>query len=694
MKAFTLFLFSMISLSAKANPEALAKELFEASPGFPANQADVQKSISEQAPGYSGTELKEMQDVSSMFDDNVDTGKREGDSIRSNLSKRVNEHNKSHQDKNGSALGISEVEGLFLKKHNYKLSETDSVFMGHKSVQEEYKIEADSITDNGKTKFGAHFSNRTSQDEKEAQEKIMTCREAGLGTVEPCTKQLILKAVPQDPIVKTVTAYFTAQCYNLVTFSVNLKTGKIGVSQCENKHHENTSVDNPIGEPDYPDKTTVELISQRDVGEGGVRFSRDLHPSHHNGFSGSFTAFQPKTGRKKSEEGNKNRVRGGSYTWKITMPRKPKLVASWEGCEDLERKTEEGACTLGENTPTGVQESRHVEGYPDLVKQDFWAEERSYLCGFGSNKNECQSLEQQGCEQIDSKCAIEKGNHCIEHEKTFNCAMNDFHSSSQVPSVNTLDFNLSKIQPGFEGYSTADFGSALAHFNAVKEMSADMKDGLGGIGGSAENPTIFHGKCDKCTIKGGRWIQDCCNLKGVLQGVLGGGCRESEKLATAVFREKRCHLLQKKYCTHKLKLGVAKVCVEWKDAYCCYGSEMARIIQEIAHDDSEQTALRAYNAAHGIDSGWGTGENPNCRSLSAEQLSLVNFDTPFAQKHLGQLFKTFEGQATEKLQNAQNKANSDEGMKARAEKAAESMKAHFSSTAKDRPIRQPGQERK
>ena len=661
MKALTLFLLSMISLSAKANPEALAKELFEASPGFPASQADVQKSISEKAPGYSGTELKEMQDLSSMFDENVDTGKREGDSIRSNLSKRVNEHNKSHQDKNGSALGISEVEGLLLKKHNYKLSETDSVFMGHKSVQEEYKIEADSITDNGKTKFGAHFSNRTSQDEKEAQEKIMTCREAGLGTIEPCTKQLILTAVPQDPIVKTVTAYFTAQCYNLVTFSINLKTGDIGVSQCENQHDKKVSVDDPIGEPDYPDKTTVELISQRDIGEGGVRFSRDLHPSHHNGFSGSFTAFQPKTGKKKDHEANKNRVRGGSYTWKITMPQKPKLVASWEGCEDLERKTAEGACTLGENTPTGVQESRKVKGYPDLVKQDFWAEERSYLCGFGSNKNECQSLEQQGCEQIDSKCAIEKGNRCIEYEKTFNCAMNGFHRSSEAPSVNTSDFNLSKIQPGFEGYSTADFGSALAHFNALKEMSADMKDGLGGMGGSSDNPTIFQGKCDRCTIKGGRWIQDCCNLKGVLQGVLGGGCRESEKLATAVFREKRCHLVQKKYCTHKLKLGVAKVCVEWKDAYCCYGSEMARIIQEIAHDDPEQTALRAYNAAHGIDSGWGTGERPNCTSLSAAQLSLVNFDTPFAQKHLGQLFKTFEGQATEKLQSVQNKANSDEG---------------------------------
>ncbi len=691
MKALSLFLLSVMSFSVKANVEALAKELFENTLKFPASKEDVQKNMSEKMPEYSKSlGSKEMQEVSNMFNENVDAAQKAGDSIRSNLNSSVNEHNKTHQNKNGSIPSISEVEELLNQKHHYRLSETDSVFVGHKNVQEDNSLKMDSITKNVNTQVGTNSGEcnaRSDKELKEASEKIVTCREGGLGTIQACTKQLILKAVPQEPLVKMVTANFTARCYNLVSFGVNLKTGKITVSQCENPGPQNLSVDNPIGEPDYPDKTTVELISQRDTGEGGVMFSRDLNPSHHNGFSGSFTAFQPHTGRKKSHTNNKNNVRGGHYTWKITMPRKPKLIAEWQGCEDLERKTEKGVCTLGQNIPTGVQESRSIEGYPDLVKKDFWAEERSYACGFGSDKNECERLAQQGCEQIDSKCAIEKSNHCIEYEKTFHCVPNGFQGLSKTGSPDVFDFNLekNKIQPGFEGYSHADFGIAMTHFNALKEMGHEMKDGLGGMSGDPSNPTIFHGKCDRCTIKGGKWIQDCCNLKGVLQGVLGGGCRASEKLATAVSREKRCHLVQKKYCTHKLKLGIAKVCVEWKDAYCCYGSELARIIQEIAHDDPAQTALRTYNASHGIDSGWGTGENPNCRSLSAEQLSLMTFDTPFAQQHLGQLFKSFEGQAQEKYQKVQDKANSEEGMKAKAEKAAQKMKAHFSGIGKERP---------
>jgi hypothetical protein len=193
-----------------------------------------------------------------------------------------------------------------------------------------------------------------------------------------------------------------------------------------------------------------------------------------------------------------------------------------------------------------------------------------------------------------------------------------------------------KTEEKSDEYNASDMGESITHFSAMKAISSPMKDSLGGIGQNT-NPTVMQGKCQRCSIKGGSFIHDCCNLKGIAEGLL-GGCNQDEKdLANASIKDKRCHLVQEKYCAHR-KL---RVCVERKTAYCCYGSQMGKIIQEIAHQQ--------------LNIPWGEGSKPNCTSLTADQLSKLNFNTPFARAKLSELVSEHQNMGAKNAAQFKNK---------------------------------------
>ena len=230
-------------------------------------------------------------------------------------------------------------------------------------------------------------------------------------------------------------------------------------------------------------------------------------------------------------------------------------------------------------------------------------------------------------------------NEAVAYVKKFKKPVMNSSDFSEILSPRTVkidpnDFFFSEEKS--EEYDPADMGETLTHFAAMKSISDPMKEGLGGIGQS-ENPTVMYGNCQRCTITLGSAFKDCCDLNGIAKGLL-GGCRQEEKqLANAALRDKRCVLIQSKYCT-KRKL---RVCVEKKSAYCCYGSEMGKIIQEIAH---QQLAIS-----------WGDGKTPNCSSLTSEQLSRLDFNTPFARAKLAALVSEHQGIGTSNANQIKNK---------------------------------------
>lgn len=243
-------------------------------------------------------------------------------------------------------------------------------------------------------------------------------------------------------------------------------------------------------------------------------------------------------------------------------------------------------------------------------------------------KNKLQGINIQSNDAVD---------YVKSNKKQKNDQINLEHFLPKNPeAINPNSYLSSEEKP--EEYNPAEMGEALTHFSAMKSISSPMKDGLGGIGQSS-NPSVLSGKCQRCSIKGSSFIHDCCNLNGIAKGLL-GGCNQDEKdLANAAIKDKRCHLIEEKYCAHR-KL---RVCTERKSAYCCYGSQMAKVIQEIAHQQ--------------LNISWGDGKNPICGSLTADQLSKLDFNTPFARAKLSELVTEYQ---TTGAQNA-NKIKSKVG---------------------------------
>lgn len=579
-------------------------------------------------------------ELQALFDGHYDTGDKE-DILKSQLAKKNNAASELSQP-NQPTFG--DAEKLLKEKHRFQISAESDVFKKYRAI-------SGTVADD---KSQAEFFEKGSkpvQPKSPLEDKIVRCRKGVSPALRTCVKKLVVKAIPQADLVKNVTATFTARCYNLVTFSINLKTGKINVSQCENPGPTNLSVDHPIGEPDYPARTTITLISKEHFGESGVDFrASGVNPTQGNGFTGSFTAFQPHTGRKKSHTNNKNNVRGGRYVWKVTMPQKPILQEYWVGCEDLERLQNENSCEMVFSEQQGLNKTVAVPGYEAPVTRPHWSENKEFLCGGGRDIDECESLIEQKCEQIDSKCAVLlEDKTCVEYENTFRCNVSDYQKTDGLSfNAGSLSFLPGTGQSVSEGYSAADFGEAVTGFSALTEMGKTLEDRLGGIIGDPNNPTVFRGQCRQCRVNLGSFVRDCCKLKGVLQGLLGKCNEEEKKLAMAAVKNKRCIKIEGRYCHKK----VAKVCVEKRDSYCCYGSQLAKILHEIAH---QQLSISMGDAKH-----------PVCSGLTASQLSQLNFDTPFAQQKLSEILGEVQASAQEKFNRVQQAVSAAKSLQVKA----------------------------
>lgn len=70
------------------------------------------------------------------------------------------------------------------------------------------------------------------------------------------------------------------------------------------------------------------------------------------------------------------------------------------------------------------------------------------------------------------------------------------------------------------------------------------------------------------------------------------------------------------YCSKRIKYGVGSVCVQTTESYCCFNSQLARIIQE-------QGRLQLQSFAP--DGNWGTETSPNCIGLTPDQFQMLDF---------------------------------------------------------------------
>ncbi len=643
-RLMTFLLLSAQSLNTTANPADDAKLFAEGFREFESkNQMEAINEMQRGCASQPQNQHLEPQacELKTFFDGHYDSGDKE-DILKSHFAKK---NSATSQTPHMSQPTLKDMEALLKEKHRFQIAADDPLFKTYQAITETVPDEKNKAEILGKGLTPA-------EPKSLLEDKIVRCRKGVSSTLRSCVKKLVVKALPQPDLVKTVTAYFTARCWNEVTFNINLKTGKINVSYCQNPGHQNLSVDNPIGEPDYPERTTVALMSSQHIGDDDITFTANLKPSYANGFSGSFTALRAYYGILQSDildESNKNRVKGGRYVWKVTMPQKPILQEYWVGCEDLEVQKEQKICEEVFSEQQNLNETRTIAGFEEPVTRAHWLENKEFLCGGGRDIDTCEPFIEQKCEQIDSRCAVLEGKTCVEYENTFRCKAADYQKTDGLSfSQGQLSFLPGTGQSVTEGYNAADFGEAITGFSALTEMGKTLEDGLGGIIGDPNNPTVFQGQCRQCRVNLGSFVRDCCKLKGVLQGLLGRCNEEEKKLAIAAVKNKRCIKIEGNYCHKK----IAKVCVEKRESYCCYGSQLAKIIHEIAHQQ--------------LGISMGDAKNPVCHGLTASQLSQLNFDTPFAQQKLSEILGEVQASAQDKFNRVQQAVSAAKSLQVKA----------------------------
>lgn len=128
---------------------------------------------------------------------------------------------------------------------------------------------------------------------------------------------------------------------------------------------------------------------------------------------------------------------------------------------------------------------------------------------------------------------------------------------------------------------------------------------------------LFNGKDMRCRSKDslfGLAGGGCCQKEkpSGLGGAFGVRCKEEERILAKYRKEKqnRAHEIGE-YCSKKLKLGFAKVCVQRKKSYCVFNSKLARIIHEQGR------------AQIGIS--WGEPSQPHCQGFTPEEFQKIDF---------------------------------------------------------------------
>lgn len=258
----------------------------------------------------------------------------------------------------------------------------------------------------------------------------------------------------------------------------------------------------------------------------------------------------------------------------------------FEGEDDLNCEVNEKVCVRG-------PETRTIQG--QTLTRPCLHYRLSYRCQ-ADPINTCRSLRTKAhCHQTHSRCVREVRGKCLIYEQTFRCEIIRTHPQ-RIHAQGFL--NAEGISPA-SWADNQDLPEVLSKLAIFSHMKEDM---------NATTGHVFLGQTLHCN-------KECAGFKNCCKRFGGWGvdlhlssCKEEERLLAQLREKKRCVFVGS-FCAEKV-LGI---CIRKKFSFCCFGSQLARILHEQGR------------AQLGI--GWGEAEHPNCRALSLEELTRLNFDT-------------------------------------------------------------------
>ena len=255
---------------------------------------------------------------------------------------------------------------------------------------------------------------------------------------------------------------------------------------------------------------------------------------------------------------------------------------------DLECTRQEPVCTHG----AGVRRIAEQEIFAEC-----WREEIPVTCdGVGEVRTDCDPPD-----------------HCVLEEEV--CL-----DEPQIGACRSLERRYRCEETVTEDVTEERCGSEVTCFGGTcveteREQSTNMPDALARLaalgqaheteGNTASSLSLMGGDALRCH-KSGIWKNCCTNGgEGIAVDWLGGSCNEQEQELAHRTAENQCVEVGW-YCSKKGWFG----CRKRSRTSCCFGSELARIVNEAGRDQL------------GLD--WGTPREPNCAGLTPQQFSQVD----------------------------------------------------------------------
>jgi conjugal transfer mating pair stabilization protein TraN len=252
-------------------------------------------------------------------------------------------------------------------------------------------------------------------------------------------------------------------------------------------------------------------------------------------------------------------------------------------------------------------ETRMIDGVS--VTQACWAWSRSFTCQRLTPASDCSALDgNKQCKFLRNECLDDpQSGACKVSQRVYSCPLPDDKAPTDKQYVCGGDvYCLNGSCETIEREASTEFKDALVALHSIGDAGKQF---------DPENLTVFSGERGTCTKKifG---ASNCCSGSGVplLTPWL---CSSAEKQLDEKDDKGLCHKVGS-YCSDKV-LGV---CVTSKDAYCCFGSKLSRILQEQGRQQ--------------ISKPWGKPKDETCKGFSIDEfqrldLSKMDFTEVYAE---------------------------------------------------------------
>lgn len=100
-------------------------------------------------------------------------------------------------------------------------------------------------------------------------------------------------------------------------------------------------------------------------------------------------------------------------------------------------------------------------------------------------------------------------------------------------------------------------------------------------------------------------------------------CSQNDMETSALKKSGYCHYVGT-YCSERWNILGGSICVQKKNAYCCFNSKLARLINEQGREQIDM-------------GGWGTTSAPNCKGFTPEQFQSLDFGAMDLSEYYGYL---------------------------------------------------------